>query len=257
MPTALSKLLEETRVQKANRLPAKEIIAKIYSGYMDDQTSPQRQKRSFAPSGLFYGSGACAKRWYLSFHLGDYDSRVDPLQAAGLKNGIKSHERVQEAMLRSGVASEIEIKVVSSDPPIFGFADAKIEHDGIVYVGEYKSTKHNNYEYRVSTNKIADYHLGQLLIYMYILGIDNGIVIYESKDTNEMHGITFEMTPEYREAIEGVLDWCREVWQMYENKTMPKRSFRAGSKVCQSCPVQARCDEKDGTIKMRKLPFSP
>lgn len=253
---SLSELIKEAKVAKNVDLPAKEIIAKIYTGYLDEGDNSWKKKKSFAPSGLFYGSGACAKRWFLSFKGGMYDSKVEPLQSANMKNGIKSHERIQEAMLKSGVAKEIERRVVLDDPPIFGFADAIIDWDE-EYVGEIKTTSHQNFEYRRNTNKIADYHLGQMLIYMYVLGIHKGIVIYESKDTNELHGITFEMTPEHREQVEAILEWCRKVWQMYQDDIMPKRSFRKDSKVCKSCPVELRCNELDGEVKVERLPFSP
>jgi len=254
----LSKVLAEAREAKNKELPAKEIIAKIYSGYLDDEKdNAWRKKKSFAPSGLFYGSGACAKRWVLSFRGGMYDSKIEPLQAANMKNGIKSHDRIQEAMLKSGVATEIERKVEFEDPPIFGYADAMIDYDGETIVGEIKTTSHKNFEYRRNTNKIADYHLGQMLIYMYVLEVQRGIVIYESKDTNELHGIVFEMTPKYKAEIENVLEWCREVWGLYQKDTLPKRSFRAGSKICKNCPVEARCELEDGDLSVRRLPFSP
>jgi CRISPR/Cas system-associated exonuclease Cas4 (RecB family) len=251
----LSQLLSEAKEAKNLQLPSKEIIEKIYLGYLDDKDNSWKKKKSFAPSGLFYGSGACARRWYLSFDGGMYDSKTTPMQLANMKNGIKSHERIQEAMLKSGVATEVEIEVKLEDPPIFGFADAKIVHDD-EYVGEIKTTSHKNFEYRRNTNKIADYHLGQMLIYMYILGINKGIVIYESKDTNELHGITFEMTEEYREQVEGILEWCRKVWAMHQNEEMPARGFRKDSKVCKSCPVEERCDMIEGGIKVERLPFN-
>lgn len=255
---SIAALLNEAKeAKKASNqvIPPKEIIAKIYEGYLDDSDISVRKKKSFAPSGLFYGSGACAKRWFVSFREGLYDSKVQPLQSANMKNGILSHGRIQEAMLKSGVAKEIERKVTFEDPPIFGFADAIVEWADLEAVGEIKTTSHRNFEYRRTTNKIADYHLGQLLLYMYILGINYGVIIYESKDTNELHAISFEMTDEHRAAVEKILEWCRKVWEMSENDIMPKRSFRKDSKVCKSCPVEVRCNEEDGTVKVERLPF--
>lgn len=253
---SLSSIIKEAEIARNKSLPSRKIIEAIYTGYLDEKDNSFRKKKSFAPSGLFYGSGACAKRWFLSFRGGMYDSKVAPLQAANMKNGIMSHTRIQEAMVKSGIAKEIERKVVLEDPPIFGYADAILDYDGDI-VGEIKTTSHKNFEYRVSTNKIADYHLGQMLVYMYVLGIDKGIVIYESKDTQQLHGITFEMTPEYKKEIEGVLEWCRKVWKMSQEDIMPRRSFRPNSKVCKNCPVEARCDEADGGVKVERLPFSP
>lgn len=256
--SALSEMIAEAKQARAATAPAKQLVEKIYSGYLDEDDTKFRQKKSFAPSGLFYGSGACAKRWYLSFVGGNFKATSDnPLSIASMRNGIASHERIQNAMKNAGIAKEIERPVRLESPPIFGFADAIIDFEGKEYVGEIKTTTHQNFEYRKKTGKIADYHLGQMLMYMLILGIDFGVVIYESKDTNELYAITIEMTPEYREWAESVLEWCREVWDMYENGIMPKRSFRVNSKVCGTCPLERVCDEADGKVAVRRLPTSP
>jgi hypothetical protein len=90
-------------------------------------------------------------------------------------------------------------------------------------------------------------------MYMHILDIDKGVVIYESKDTNELHAITFEMTPQYQELVDNILLWCQEVYQMYKDDIMPKRSFRKGSKVCKGCPVEKACEEADGEVSVKRL----
>lgn len=232
---------------------SQELIDSVYSGYIKHEKDKWRKKVSFAPSGLVYGSGACAKRWYLQFDGVVHESKSEPISIAGMRNGIASHERIQEAMRDSGIVKEIERVVQSTDPPIFGYADAILTLNGEDYVCEIKTTKHSNFEYRVRTNIIASYHLLQVLLYMYVLNISKGVVLYESKDTNELHAITIEMTDEYRRWVEDVLRWCRTVYEMYQNGEMPKRSFRAGSKICKSCPVEQECLKKDGIIKVPRL----
>jgi hypothetical protein len=232
---------------------AQEIVAAIYSGYLPERPEKVRQKKSFAPSGLFYGSGACGRRWVLSFQQGIHEDKADPRQIANMQNGSLAHGRIQSAMQKAGIVTDIEREIRMEDPPIFGYADAIIQYIK-EYVGEIKTTSHANFEYRRTSNKIASYHLGQILLYMYIEKIHDGIIIYESKDTNELFAITLEMTDEYLEWVEYVLDWCRDVWRLYENDIMPKRSFRVGSKVCASCPVEKRCDLAEiGTTKVDRL----
>lgn len=250
----LSKILDEAKQAKNGTLEARVIVEKIYTGYLEED-EVWRQKRSFAPSSLFYQSGTCAKRWFLSFTGGNFESKTTALSIAGMRNGIDSHARIQAAMKKAGIAKDIEVKVIYDDPPIFGFADVILEHGGRIYVGEIKTTTHKNFEYRRTTNKIADYHLAQMLIYMYVLEIDNGVVIYESKDTNELHAITFEMTDEYRNLVEEILAWMKKVYKLYKDGTMPKRSYRKGSKVCKGCPVEKLCDVEDGDIPVERLNF--
>lgn len=249
--SGLTRLLDEERYTRSKSVEGRRIVEKIFEGYVGEDEI-WRQKSSFAPSGVFYGSGTCAKRWFLSFNGGIFESKADALSIAGMKNGIDSHARIQSAMLKSGVAKEIEVKLTLEDPPIYGYADAL--DDDTVY--EIKTTKHKNFEYRRNTNKIADYHLAQVLLYMYITGLNKGVVIYESKDTNEMHAIPFEMTDDYRALVKSILDWMMNVWAMYKEDVMPARSYRKGSKVCAGCPVEKLCDEKDGKVAMERLNYS-
>jgi hypothetical protein len=250
---SLAAIISEAKQARSTSLPAKDIISEIYKGYIEEDS--WKQKKSFAPSGLFYGSGACSRRWVLSFQGNHYESKASPLDFARMKGGTKSHERIEDAIQKSGVARAIELELHNEDPPIHAYADAVIEYDGITYVGEIKTTTHENFEYRRNTNKIADYHLGQILICMRLAKIDKGIIIYESTKTNELHGIIVEMTKEHSEYVDNVLQWCRDVWELYETETLPERSFRKGTKVCSKCPVEKACDDRPvGVGKMRKLP---
>jgi PD-(D/E)XK nuclease superfamily len=248
----LTAILSEAKEARNESLPAKEIIEKIYSGYMEEDN--WKQKKSFSPSGLFYMNGKCARRWVLSFQGNYYESKATSSNFANMKSGIKAHERIQEAMQNAGITNSIEHKVELDDPPILGYADGVIIHNDERYVAEIKTTSSRNFEYRVLTNKIADYHMGQILIYMVILGVTKGIIIYENRDTNKLHGITIDMTPEYAQYILDVLQWCREVWAMYKSDDLPIRSFRKDSKVCKSCPVEIACDESPvGKTAIRRL----
>jgi len=252
---SLTEMLNEAKRVKGQLGPAKDIIEQIYTGYMEEDS--WKQKKSFAPSGLFYGSGACSRRWYLSFGGNMYSSKATALEFARMKAGTKSHERIESAIEKAGVAKEIELELHNEDPPIHAYADAVITHDGVDYVAEIKTTTHENFEYRRNTNKIADYHLGQLLICMRLAGIDKGIIIYESTKTNELHGIIVEMTEENSKYIDAVFDWCRQVWSMYQDEELPVRSFRRGTKVCSKCPVEAACDASAvGTRNIGKLPVA-
>jgi len=71
-----------------------------------------------------------------------------------------------------------------------------------------------------------------------------------------LHGIIVEMTEQYKKYVQDILQWCKEVWGLYESDTIPERSFRKGTKVCSKCPVEKACNNGEvGTIKMRKLPM--
>jgi CRISPR/Cas system-associated exonuclease Cas4 (RecB family) len=253
MATLMQQFLEDGKQKRLNENKMLPLIEQIYSGYLTEDS--WRKKESFAPSGLVYGSGACARRWYLSFTGTLHESKATPLNVANMSQGTASHERIQKAMRNSGVAKDIERPVRHSDPPIFGFADAIILWNGTLYVGEIKTTSQTAWEYRKKTGRAADYHLAQILMYMYILEIPNGVLIYESKDTQELHAIEVEMDDAGRELVERILDWCRRVYQAYKDGKVPERSFRKDSKVCKSCPVEKACLENSEptTIKFERL----
>lgn len=246
----LAKELKEARLSRGTGIE-QDIIDQIYSGYMSEDV--ERQKTGFAPSGLFYGSGACAKRWYHSFEHGLFESKATPQGVAKMQSGIDRHKHIQDAMVKSGFASAIEHEIVVSDPPLRAFVDAIANVNGVEYVVEIKTVGSQNWEYRKKTGKIADYHLGQVLMYMHFTGIEHGMVIYENNDDKELHVIVVEMNEKYREFVENVLNWCREVWQLHVNGQIPKRSFRKSSKVCKSCPVEQRCNMVEGKVVVDKL----
>jgi CRISPR/Cas system-associated exonuclease Cas4 (RecB family) len=259
--TALSQLLNESRAVRSVKLMddwAQSIVDTINSGYTD--TDKWRQKKSFAPSSLFYGPGDCARRWVLSMTGCLHESKTTQQNVMRMKKGIADHARIQQAMENAGMVIEVEKELRNSDPPIHAFADAILKVLEELVVAEIKTTSLKNFEYRQQTNKIASYHLGQLLIYMFLLGIDKGVIIYEAtKPDGEvlLHAIPVEMTDEYREEIEGVLAWCRKVYAVYKEGVLPTRGHRKDSKICKSCPVEKTCDESDaGTRKIQGLKYN-
>lgn len=259
--TALSQLITETKVARETEGMnpwAKSLVDTIYSGYND--VDKFRQKVSFAPSGLFYGSGDCPRRWVLAFMGCIHESKTTPQQLMRMKKGIADHSRIQEAMEKAGIVEEVEKELTYADPPIRAYVDAILKFMDELIVGEIKTTSLQNFEYRQKTNKISTYQLAQLLIYMYILDMIKGVIIYEATKADGevmMHAIPVEMSAEYKEQIELILAWCREVWQAYQDGVMPVRGHREGSKICQGCPVEQACaDAPRGTVKMKVLKYS-
>lgn len=256
--TALSQLIDSSRSARSISGMsdwAQALVNTITSGYSD--TDRFRQKTSFAPSGLFYGSGDCPRRWVLSFRGCLHESKTTPQNIMRMKKGIADHARIQEAMLSAGIVLDIEKEIIHEDPPIHAFVDAIVDFENEVVTVEVKTTSMKNFEYRQKTNQVTAYHLGQLLMYMYLLDIKKGVIIYEATKADGevmLHAIPVNMTDEYEEQIERVLDWCRKIWKVYQDGRMPARGHREGSKICQGCPVEKACAENtEPTIKVQRL----
>ena len=81
----------------------------------------------------------------------------------------------------------------------------------------------------------------QLIIYMKILGKKLGILLYENKNTHELHAITVEPNEEYIAWADYAFDWMKRVYAQWKSEKIPQKPYRSNSKVCKSCPVSAAC----------------
>lgn len=231
-----------------------DMISKIESGYLVGREDKHRVKKSFSPSSLVYGNGKCPRYWFYAFEGATFTDDADAYAVANMTNGTMSHERLQKAMLDSGIMIDDEVKVINSDPPIFGFADGMLEFDGEELVAEIKTMREESFNYRKQSNKAPSYHLEQIILYMKVLKKSKGVLIYESKNSHELHIIPVEVNDDYIKWVDGAFDWMREVRSAWENKTMPMKPYRSNSKVCKGCPVKDTCFAgPKGDVKMNPL----
>jgi CRISPR-associated protein Cas4 len=200
-----------------------------------------KTKKSFAPSGLGYGSGKCPRYWHLAFSGTMFVENTDELAIANMENGKYVHDRLQKMFGESGLEVELEREVVNEYPPIFGFADIIVKWQGKDVVGEIKSMKEEMYALRAVTKQPLDYHKVQLLIYMYVLGIDNGFFYYENKNTQEFIIIPVHMTDNNRKLVESMFEWMKMVWDTHKEGVLAERPFKKSSKECKFCPVKTAC----------------
>lgn len=228
-----------------------------------------KRKVSFAPSSIGYGSGTCARRWYLAFTGDHMDDSADSLGMAAMENGEAYHQRIQDRFKASkGLSVEIERELKTEDPPIKGFIDAIVELDGIKAVGEFKTTREESFVHRKFSGNPMAYHLYQVLIYMYFTEIPQGFLWYSNKNDDTVVTIPVRMNDYTRGIIEDALKWLREVranWEQdvigeipedldkpvevsYDN--LPTRPWTKRSKNCKQCPLFQACweDKPDGNV---------
>lgn len=236
-------------------IDTKALIEKIESGYLANRGPEFKTKKTFSPSSLVYGSGACPRYWFLAFSGAEFYDDADPYAVANMSSGTQSHERIQKAIEDAGIMVEKEKKIISQDPPIFGFADAVIQWKEEQPVVEIKTMREEAFAYRKHA-KPPSYHVMQLIIYMKVLGKRLGILLYENKNSHELHAIIIEPTPEYIAWADYAFNWMKEVRKQWESKAIPKKPYRSNSKVCKTCPLQKACEEADkGTVKIDPLEY--
>lgn len=241
--------------QPEGPIDTKALISKIESGYTAKRGTEFKTKKTFSPSTLVYGNGACPRYWFLAFEGADFEDNVDAYAVANMGSGTDGHARIQKAITDAGIMVEEEKRVISSDPPIFGFADAIIQWEEEQPVVEIKTMKEESFAYRKHA-KPPSYHLMQLIIYMKILGKKLGVLLYENKNTHELHAITVEPTEEYRAWADYAFDWMKKVRKSWEDKDIPQKPYRSNSKVCKTCPIQKACAEAEkGKTKIEPLEY--
>lgn len=227
--------------QPENAIDTKALIAKIEEGYTAGRGDGSfKTKKSFSPSSLVYGNGACPRYWFLAFSGAEFVDDHDAYSVANMASGTHGHERIQKAITDSGIMVEQEKRIVAQDPPIFGFADAVIQWEEEQPVVEIKTMREESFAYRRYA-KPPSYHLMQLLIYMKVLGKGLGILLYENKNSHELHAITVEVNEEYKNWAEYAFNWMRKVRKQWESGEIPQKPYRSNSKVCKGCPIAATC----------------
>jgi CRISPR/Cas system-associated exonuclease Cas4 (RecB family) len=252
----VKKLLTSTSIKKSedSEIDLNIIIDKINEGYLSDRGPRFITKKTFAPSTLVYNHGICPRYWYLAFEGGTFEDEVTPKQVANMENGSKSHDRIQEAIKKTGVPTKrIELKITHNDPPIFGYGDGllKIKDNDVLL--EIKTVDDIGFERIKQANKPRSYHALQALLYMKILNVSIGAILYENKNTHDMMVFPLTVTKAYKDYINYMFDWMKEVYKAWEDKEMPKRPFRGKTKVCQNCPLVTTCyDLPDGTLNIKR-----
>ena len=241
--------------QPESAIDTKAFIAKIEEGYTAKNGVNFKTKKTFSPSALVYGNGACARYWHLAFSGVEFIDDNDAYSIANMSSGTLSHERIQKAIEDAGIMVEKEKRIVAQDPPIFGFADAIVQWGEEQPVVEIKTMREESFAYRKHA-KPPSYHLMQLAIYMKVLGKKLGVLLYENKNSHELHAITVEPTEELKAWGEYAFDWMRTVRKQWETGDIPKKTYRSNSKVCGGCPVRDACALADkGSVKIEPLEY--
>ena len=246
------------------------IVEKIQEGYLVDQEPKKMTKKTFAPSTITYsdGSGVCPRYWYLAFEGSIFESYSTPFDIANMSSGTLSHSRIEKALRHSGIAKiykkenlktgeledTTEFKVISSEPPIFGYGDCMLVWNDEEIVGEIKTQNNEAFEYRKRANKPKQDHVAQVLIYMKVLGRSKGIIIYENKNNHELLLFPIEVNDNYRSWINNTFDWMNAVHSSWKKKELPIKNYRTNAKICKKCPVKQACvDAGEGVVRIESL----
>lgn len=212
------------------------------------------KKTTFAPSSLVYGNGMCPRYWYLLFEGNEAENKTDGQSFANMNAGTDAHTRIIEKVLvNSDIMEWYEKYVTSEDPPIKGKMDALLKINDNQVAMELKTSTDESFNYHKIHNSASRYHLEQVLIYMKILDLKYGAIVYENKNTFEILSIPVVVQKNHVDFINYLFDWMRRVKKAFDDKQLPERGYRKDSKVCKGCPLEKVCDSREkGDIKIER-----
>lgn len=190
-------------------------------------------------------------------------------------NGTYFHERIEKLFESTGllIAAEVSFKVPElrlsgrTDAIIRNFLDHKsssniiklyrtvkeineetgeeIERDELVYEGpdndviivELKSISDSGFKYIERTGP-KQAHVMQLMLYMHITGIKQGLILYENKNDQRMKEFFIGYDPEMAEKI---MNKIRLANKHVDEGTLPEKEFQRTDFECMYCEYKDLC----------------
>lgn len=245
----------------SKRFDAQKLADVINEAYLKGRREPSdRAKKSFAPSGIGYGSGTCPRQWFYGFSGGVIrEEDTDAMGIANMAYGTEAHTRIQKVFRDTGILVEEEKKVSTIGdpdlPPILGYVDLIINWQGEEVVGEIKTTGSESYVSKKAKSSGAGYHLLQVLIYMKVLGLNKGFLLYENKNTQQLLIVPVTWNVANTKLIDDTFAWMTQVYANWEAGTLPTRPFKSDrSPACKSCAFTKHCwEDEDGVVTLPVL----
>ena len=209
------------------------------------------KKHTFSPSTVGYGYGMCPRYWFIAFNGCEFEDNFDAIAIANMENGKQAHERIQTLLEGAGLAKELEREILCNDPPIRGFADMIVDWYGTEIIGELKTVRDEVFAARQTSMAPTTSHLIQLLLYMWVENLDEGFLMYENKNTQELLLIPVHMNEKNIAKIDGLFIWLQEVYDNFKDGGLPMRPFKKTSSACKYCPIRKHCwDSEVGEVQI-------
>lgn len=252
MENLISKLVSRPR---SMNFDVDSFVRKLNKEYVKSRKKTEfKTKRSFSPSTVGYGYGTCPRYWSLAFSGAEFDESWSAPQIIAMMNGSDSHERIQQKIEDMGALESKELEIKNEYPPIRGFVDVIVRQGDNRAVGEIKTIKSEQFIKRKDEGVPSESHLLQILIYMKILEINEGFVLYEDKNNHSVAANPVMMNEKNSEYIDYVFDWMKQVYDSFKENKNVSRGYSKSSYECKYCPLNRICYEKpNGKTKIAPL----
>jgi len=237
---------------------------------LNEEKSKHKHSIKFYPSSIGFCSRAIVYRM-----LNYPASPLDPRILSIMDNGTQVHTRLENIFQKTNLMIAAELMIKDESLNISGRSDVIIKSPyetipnnkiiklynidkELVYEGssnmihliEIKSINDNGFK-RI-LNKADTKHKDQLTLYMNILKIPNGSLLYENKNTQQLaeHIIKYNETDGDR-----VINQVKYCNKHAMNKTLPPREYEAHSFECRYCDYANICRPNNSKSTSQHLDF--
>lgn len=203
-----------------------------------------------------YLAGKCSRRAVYTL-LGFPEPEMTPGALRIIENGNSMQERYQLWLKEAGLLIQKEYPVRSDELLISGRCDGILVIDGKLYVLELKSTGLSNFQEMARTKKPDPEYADQLMLYMHLTEIPNGIILVEGIITDRgkvqappddpeagfymsEHLLEFHVSydPEHAGRL---VEKVKKINACVSQGLLPERDYPLNSKQCRFCPFRERC----------------
>jgi len=230
----------------------------------NDAKSSKRDKAHLHPSEICKKDWCPRSSYYRIMGLPEKPESFTLQRLNVFAEGTLIHEKWQRWLKDAGVMEQDEVPVYDEEHMIMGHADGIINDKKGRAVLEIKSVG-------VGTVRFEDYglfapyarneinldqlwasikhpfssHIRQAQLYMHCLNIDEGLILYEWKATQEVKEFAIQFQSE---LVEPILASCLSVKRALESNVAPDRPswLTPDSRVCKYCPFKEECWSENG-----------
>jgi len=194
---------------------------------ISERYKERRQKKNFYPT----DSDKCPKRLFLEFKgvVGD-GLTINNMKTFEIGN--YTHRYLQELL---GGISEFRIDTTWRGHKLTGYADDLIVLDGLTVV-DYKTVSTFGVKHIIKRPK--EEHIKQINLYMDVLKIQRGILLYWDKNDGTMIEHEVRLDKNVLDEIDRFFSFVEE---SLKTNTVPDNMYKLGNYKCKYCPYKSVC----------------
>jgi CRISPR/Cas system-associated exonuclease Cas4 (RecB family) len=184
-------------------------------------------------------SGKCQRQLYYDLIL-DKENPIEPRIKRVFDNGNGFHQRMMKVIYQIPGVRVIGGEIaIPENESIKGTCDCIVGIGDLNYVVDFKSINASSFSY---LSEPKQEHVTQLALYMYYFGVQQGLLIYENKDSQELK----EYVIKYKEVSELMAETFEKLNLVRDSvKTRvlpPKPTFTDKEKwKCEYCNYKSEC----------------